>query len=336
MEQVNAVDLNLEERLESWLEQDISILSTDLLVIGRQVKTDFGGSIDLLCLHRDGSVVVVELKRDKTPRDVVAQVLDYASWVDTVSHEQIRRVADEYRGRSGANLSQAFEASFGEPLPDVINDDHSMIVVGSEIDAGTERIIQYLSSRYGVNLNAATFSFFCDHRTQAQYLARVFLTEPEEMEQRAQRGPSTKRQPPLSFEELREAAERAGVGGLYETLVSGLSSRLHPGTTRSSIRFTARFGKSTKVVVSLLPKDSNPEKGLQFQAYSYRLKQLLQRDLTSIEACFPESRQPWKLFEGADEDFSGLTGYFRTTEEVGRFLTLFGCAKDADKAAASV
>jgi hypothetical protein len=29
--------LDLEERLEAWLEKDISILSRDLLVIGRQV-----------------------------------------------------------------------------------------------------------------------------------------------------------------------------------------------------------------------------------------------------------------------------------------------------------
>jgi hypothetical protein len=42
--------LDLEERIETWLEQDISIISDDLLVIGRQVSTSFGGAIDLLCL----------------------------------------------------------------------------------------------------------------------------------------------------------------------------------------------------------------------------------------------------------------------------------------------
>jgi len=39
--------LDLEERLENWLEKDISIISNDLLVIGRQVETDFGGRINL-------------------------------------------------------------------------------------------------------------------------------------------------------------------------------------------------------------------------------------------------------------------------------------------------
>ena len=40
--------LELEERVEDWLEKDISIISSDLLVIGRQVKTEYGGNIDLL------------------------------------------------------------------------------------------------------------------------------------------------------------------------------------------------------------------------------------------------------------------------------------------------
>ena len=40
--------------------------------------------IDLLAIDADGNLHVLELKRDKTPRDVVAQVLDYGSWVTTL------------------------------------------------------------------------------------------------------------------------------------------------------------------------------------------------------------------------------------------------------------
>ena len=32
--------LNLEERIESWLEKDISIISSEIMIIGRQEKTD--------------------------------------------------------------------------------------------------------------------------------------------------------------------------------------------------------------------------------------------------------------------------------------------------------
>ena len=64
--------------LEEWLEfnPDGILAEGRILIIGRQVQTDMGGYIDLLGVDREGSVVVVELKRDRTPRDAVAQALE--------------------------------------------------------------------------------------------------------------------------------------------------------------------------------------------------------------------------------------------------------------------
>ena len=49
---------SLEEWIEDWLADDISVLDPSLLVIGRQVRTSFGGAIDLLCMDGEGSLVV--------------------------------------------------------------------------------------------------------------------------------------------------------------------------------------------------------------------------------------------------------------------------------------
>ena len=68
------------------------------MIIERQVKTDFGGIIDLLCLDSRGDLAIVELKRDKTPREIMAQMLDYASWVNDLSHERIAEIANAYLG----------------------------------------------------------------------------------------------------------------------------------------------------------------------------------------------------------------------------------------------
>ena len=45
LEELERRKLDLEARLEVWIQRDISIVSSELLVIGRQVETDFGGYI---------------------------------------------------------------------------------------------------------------------------------------------------------------------------------------------------------------------------------------------------------------------------------------------------
>ena len=112
--------INSEEQLETWLEQDISIISTNYMVIRRQVTTDFGGVIDLLCLDSSGDIVVVELKPGKTPREVAAQALDYASWVTDLSHQWITEIANDYLAEN-KSLETAFQVTFGHELLETLN-----------------------------------------------------------------------------------------------------------------------------------------------------------------------------------------------------------------------
>jgi len=193
--------LDMEARLQEWLARDISVLDRDLLVIGREVETDFGGFIDLLCLNRAGDVVVVELKRDKTPREITAQVLDYGSWVVDLSNERITAIAETHLGEGA--LEESFRSKFGAELPETLNGEHRLLVVGSSIDASSERIITYLSDRHGVNINAATFQYFCG-TDGSEFIARVYLIEPSQVELQSRTKGSSKRRPPQSH--LRQAA----------------------------------------------------------------------------------------------------------------------------------
>jgi RecB family endonuclease NucS len=95
-----------EKLLENMIETDASILAEEWLIIGRQVQTAFGGFVDLLAIAPDGSLVVIELKRHKTPRDVVAQVIDYASWVEGLTADEISGIYENYS--KGKNLKDAF------------------------------------------------------------------------------------------------------------------------------------------------------------------------------------------------------------------------------------
>ena len=98
LHKIEKAGLDSENRLENWIANDISLLDMNLLVIGRQVYTRFGGRIDLLAINQDGDIVVLELKRDKTPREIVAQVLDYATWVKHLSAKEIDEITVKYLG----------------------------------------------------------------------------------------------------------------------------------------------------------------------------------------------------------------------------------------------
>ena len=177
--------LDDENQLEELIVQDVSIINADWLLIGRQVRTSFDKRIDLLALDANGSVIIIELKRDKTPRDVVAQGIDYASWVETLEDNQLVDCYVDFATKHklpDQSLDVAFKAKFGLSLADVtLNDSHQMVIVASELDASTERIITYLNNRHGVGINAVFFSAFTDGNNR--YLSRAWMIDPQETQQ---------------------------------------------------------------------------------------------------------------------------------------------------------
>jgi hypothetical protein len=182
LQEINREALNDEQRLEDWVVKDPSILGIDVLLVGRQVTTANRGRIDLLAIDGEANLVVLELKRDKTPREIVAQALDYASWVkNDLSYEQIETITKDFTGKS---LPQAFSDHYGFSIPQTINGGHSMVILASELDDSSERIVQYLAEQYGVPINVLFFRFF--KTASGEFVGRAWLKDPEEMQQRTQ------------------------------------------------------------------------------------------------------------------------------------------------------
>lgn len=176
-----------EKRLEDVLARDLSILDPDLLLIGRQVPTAYGKFVDLLAIDREGNLTVIELKRDKTPREVVAQVLDYGSWVTGLEDDDIAAIFDAFKHKyypneNATSLDEAFCKYFGiDAMPEEINESHELVVVAAALDDSTERIINYLTE-FGVSVNPVFFRFFKDG--ESEYLSRAWLIEPDQVEAR--------------------------------------------------------------------------------------------------------------------------------------------------------
>lgn len=188
IEKVDFTPMPSEERLEAILSDDISILDPNLFVFGRQVLTSFGKYIDLLAMDADGKIIVIELKRDKTPREIVSQLLDYGSWVRGMEEEDIAAIFEAYQKKykphaAGKSFDDAFCERFGvNEMPETLNDGHELLAVASELDDSTERIVTYLSDEYGAAINVAYFRFFKENENE--YLSRVWLIDPGEVEEK--------------------------------------------------------------------------------------------------------------------------------------------------------
>lgn len=161
-----------EAELEHLLEQDPTILGERLLVIGRQLHTPYGKIIDLLAIDADGNLHVLELKRDMTPRDVVAQILDYGSWATALSRAEVLEIAE--RHFEPQPFAVAFEDAFGQPLPDEVNMSHLLTIVAAHLDPASERIVRYLET-FAVPINVAFFAYLADGGRR--YLARSWLLD---------------------------------------------------------------------------------------------------------------------------------------------------------------
>ena len=180
---ISFTGMDREARLQKIIADDISIVDPGLMVIGREVMTPYGGRIDILAIDADGRLSVIELKRDLTPREIVAQTLDYGSWVRHMTVEEIAETFIRYQEHF---LHEDFPKGIDEALrerfnnvPEELNTAHRLVVVAADLDPSTERIVTYLQEEYGVEINVVFFRAFRDG--ERQYLTRAWLKEPEEV-----------------------------------------------------------------------------------------------------------------------------------------------------------
>ncbi len=172
--------MDYEQRLQDIIGTDLSIVDPSLMLIGREVATSYGGRIDLLAIDADGNLIVVELKRGQTPREVVAQALDYGSWVRHMNSEEIADIFIDYQRRflnmeTPEGINDALQRRFNT-IPDELNSSHRLVIVAGDVDPSTQRIVLYLQEEYSVDINVVVFRAFQDG--DRLYLTRTWLSEP--------------------------------------------------------------------------------------------------------------------------------------------------------------
>lgn len=165
-------NLELERYLEDWLENSPVALVQDehILWIDRQPSaTDEDGTIhpDLLGVDAEGNLVIVELKKGRAPRDIIAQLLDYAAWADGLSESQIRGIAEDYfetrDGFQGRTFDDVFRETFDMPETDdlpPLNRGLRLFIVAEEIPARVVHVCRFLRISHDMDVNCIEVSTF--------------------------------------------------------------------------------------------------------------------------------------------------------------------------------
>ena len=165
-------DVKLEQHLEIWIENSpwAVIQGEHVLWIDRQPSAqDEEGTIfpDLLGVDAEGNLVIVEFKRGKTPRSVVAQLLEYAAWANELSPEQIHEIADAYFEKRdefrGKTFPDAFREVFDVPETDELpplKRKLRLFVIAEEIHPRVASVCRFLRTLYKMDVSCIAVSKF--------------------------------------------------------------------------------------------------------------------------------------------------------------------------------
>lgn len=247
LQKVEPSTVDLEAKLESWIETDPSLLQSGLTIVGRQVTLD-ANRLDLLGLDIQGGWVVIEIKRGTLRRDSIAQALDYASQIDRLPAEQLRQIADGYlraRGQSIDALLAQRHVTLDEER------EVSIFIVGTGTDPALDRIVQYLDG-YELPITVVSFGVFAlPDGTQ------ILVREVADSEQPS-RPPSPSRAG-VTVEDVARLADSAGTGNLFrQFLPVAADLGLYARPWKSSVMFTP----PSKHNRTLFTVWAQPEKGL--------------------------------------------------------------------------
>lgn len=150
--------VNKEIEIEEFIEKHPTILDKDIFIIGRQVPTETKTRIDLMGLDRDGNVIIIEIKKGVSSREVVSQILEYGVWAEGIQYEDLNKIAKEKHLKNYPDLYKKFEHDF-KSIPEPFNQNQRLYIVAENIDEKIEQTCRYLRVR-GIDIKCIELNFY--------------------------------------------------------------------------------------------------------------------------------------------------------------------------------
>ena len=209
--------METERSLEEVLVSNPDMLMPDLTLVGCQTAV-VGGVLDLLGVDEDGRLVVFELKREKLTRDAVAQVIDYCSYLESLTETELAAHITDQSGKKDIEKIVDFESWYGDRHGKELISlrPTRMVLVGLGADAQARRMVEFLTES-GVNISLLTFHGY-------QYKDKMFLVRQVERSVEARDASLKPRQSNADrLRALRERARELKIDDLWQEAVDALN-----------------------------------------------------------------------------------------------------------------
>lgn len=152
-----AVEKLMERRdLQRLLRQDISPIGSDLMVIAEEYGDweDCNRRIDLLCLSRNGDLVVVEIKRTEDGGHMELQAIRYAALVSSMTLEEVIQAYIRTKGGdSDAARSEVLDfietdSTEGGAITGTVR----IVLVSADFSTEVTTAVLWLNRQYGMGI----------------------------------------------------------------------------------------------------------------------------------------------------------------------------------------
>ncbi len=225
-----------EDHIQAWVDTAPTVLNDGqpMLSLGRELVTTHNAYIDNLYIDGNGVLVAAEMKRGRTPRDVLAQISEYAAYIDKLSWADVEAFCQK---RNGKPLDKAYSAIFGRPVTRTPNPEHRLMIVAEDFRPEIVETAAYHIAR-GMPLALLQFTYYALNGQSVLDMQTVMGEIPE------QQAPSTVI-PVIKTAVTSVPARPLSDDGYSNWVLSGLEGYLTSLAQRNGWDLTTRLNKQT-------------------------------------------------------------------------------------------
>ena len=165
-----------EKHIEEWIAKNPELLFSypeEVMIIAQEVSGEL--MADLLAVDSQGSLIIIEIKRDSSDRNTIGQILDYAALLNSWSDKNFNKRWQDFSESKGRDLFEAFKEFI-----DISNFDRHdflkqkrLFILASSEDESVKRIISWLRDTHHVPIDFVPFQFYQDDQHSEQLILEI-------------------------------------------------------------------------------------------------------------------------------------------------------------------